>query len=549
MYLNKIEIKNYFSIDNEGVAIENLKSKNEIYLVGENGTGKTILLQAIALSIRGEERIGTVIDVLNQNKKENLVFKAELIEKTDLFAYGVNRLSLKNLEEIDIKTEEVYISLFDNGRNLINPVYWLQMIDLDEKYNKNNIKPEIAKKLINELLDKNIEIIFNGSEVIFNEKGTELSFNQLSDGFKNSITWICDLLARLAFKQPKIKTLSDYKAIVMVDEIDLFLHPKLQFDLIKKLRAKFPKIQWIFTTHSPIVVLGASENSIAYKIYKENGITKCSEPIEIKDFTANSLISSNIWDLQQFYTTEIKQDLILDIDDTYKKIYEVVQSKRKSQAHISNDDLISLIEKEIEKENNDYKINKFEEYENTIQNPVYIEELEHFAIRKIARLVYSKLKNENHPLTKHLWGDSYNVVVGSGEDLNFWYPIGILPNHNTKKLKKGILLYDIARRGKNKKVTGLFISFAFFNNKKSHFYFEKFIEKYYDEEKKQKNYKVEEFDKSPRVGVWLEKSINDYFNFDDKEVNSIYTNLKIMYNDWHHIIEQFINEEGIENIT
>ena len=196
MFINKIEIKNYFSIDKEGVTFEDLKSKNEIYLVGENGTGKTILLQAIALSIRGEEKIGTIIDVLNQNKKENQVFKSELIEKTDLFAYGVNRLSLKGLEEIDIKTEEVYISLFDNSRNLINPVYWLQMIDLDEKYNKNNIKPEIAKKLINELLDKNIEIIFNGSEVIFNEKGTELSFNQLSDGFKNSITWICDLLAR-----------------------------------------------------------------------------------------------------------------------------------------------------------------------------------------------------------------------------------------------------------------------------------------------------------------------------------------------------------------
>jgi len=359
MYLDKIEIKNYFSIDKEGVTFEDLKSKNEIYLVGENGTGKTILLQAIALSIRGEEKIGTVIDVLNQNKKENQVFKSELIEKTDLFAYGVNRLSLKGLEEIDIKTEEVYISLFDNSRNLINPVYWLQMIDLDEKYNKNNIKPEIAKKLINELLDKNIEIIFNGSEVIFNEKGTELSFNQLSDGFKNSITWICDLLARLAFKQPKINNLADYKAIVMVDEIDLFLHPKLQFDLIKKLRTKFPKIQWIFTTHSPIVMLGASENSIAYKIYKEEGITKCSEQIEIKDFTANSLISSNIWDLQQFYTTEIKHDLILNIDDTYKKIYEVVQSKRKSQAHISNDDLINLIEKEIEKENNNCPIPKY----------------------------------------------------------------------------------------------------------------------------------------------------------------------------------------------
>ncbi len=350
MYLDKIEIKNYFSFDEKGISIENLKSRNEIYFVGENGTGKTILLQAIALAIRGEERIGAVIDVLNQNKKENPFFHSEVAENTDILAYGVNRLSIKGLEDIDIKNEEVYISLFDTGRNLTNPVYWLQMIDLDDKYKKKNIKPLVAKNLINELLDKNIEIIFDGSDVIFNEKGTHLSFTQLSDGFKNSITWICDLLARLAYKQPSVINLSDYKAIVMVDEIDLFLHPKLQFDIIRKLTEKFPKIQWIFSTHNPIVLLGASEKSIVYKIYKESGVTKVSEPVEIVNFTANSLITSNIWDLDRFYTSKIQNQFISDIDDTYKKIYEVVQRKRKSEIHVSYDDLISLIEKELDKE-------------------------------------------------------------------------------------------------------------------------------------------------------------------------------------------------------
>ncbi len=73
MYIDSISIKNYFSIDEAGISIENLnkKDKSEIYFAGENGVGKTILLQSFALAIseavKGKQQIGAVIDVLNQN--------------------------------------------------------------------------------------------------------------------------------------------------------------------------------------------------------------------------------------------------------------------------------------------------------------------------------------------------------------------------------------------------------------------------------------------------------------------------------------------------
>jgi predicted ATP-binding protein involved in virulence len=55
---------------------------------------------------------------------------------------------------------------------------------------------------------------------------------------------------------------ADVHAIVLVDEIDLHLHPSLQRGLIPRLRKAFPKVQWIVTTHSPLVLANFDVNEI-----------------------------------------------------------------------------------------------------------------------------------------------------------------------------------------------------------------------------------------------------------------------------------------------
>ncbi len=299
MYLDSIKIRNYFSIDAVGIELNNLKEKKEIYFAGENGVGKTILLQAITIAIKGTQQIDAVIDVLKQNKKE-AKFQSFGVENIDFYAYGINRLFIRSLEEIDFRNEEVYISLFDNSRSLTNPVYWLQMLELDKRHQKDSIKPEEVTMLLSELLDKEIDIKIENKGVSFIERNADLQFTQLSDGYKSAIAWIVDLLARLSFNQPKIRQLEDYKAVVCVDEIGIYLHRKLKFDLVKKLRSKFTNIQWIFTTHSPIVMLGASEDAVAFKLYKKDVATRVSEPIDLKNLSVNSLISSNLLNLDFF---------------------------------------------------------------------------------------------------------------------------------------------------------------------------------------------------------------------------------------------------------
>jgi len=87
----------------------------------------------------------------------------------------------------------------------------------------------------------------------------------LPDGFRASAAWIADLCAVWCEKMPEDAASAnpaDIQAIVLIDEIDLHLHPALQRTLVPRLRAAMPKVQWVVTTHSPLVLANFDSNEI-----------------------------------------------------------------------------------------------------------------------------------------------------------------------------------------------------------------------------------------------------------------------------------------------
>jgi hypothetical protein len=87
----------------------------------------------------------------------------------------------------------------------------------------------------------------------------------LPDGFRSAAAWIADLCSTWCEKAPDIAANGkpgDIHGIVLIDEIDLHLHPSLQRALIPRLRKTFPKVQWIVTTHSPLVLANFDANEI-----------------------------------------------------------------------------------------------------------------------------------------------------------------------------------------------------------------------------------------------------------------------------------------------
>jgi predicted ATP-binding protein involved in virulence len=80
------------------------------------------------------------------------------------------------------------------------------------------------------------------------------NIGQLSDGERSFIAMICDLSRRLALANPELANPLEGYGVVLIDEIELHLHPKWQREIVEKLRATFPNIQFVATTHSPFVM-------------------------------------------------------------------------------------------------------------------------------------------------------------------------------------------------------------------------------------------------------------------------------------------------------
>jgi predicted ATP-binding protein involved in virulence len=85
--------------------------------------------------------------------------------------------------------------------------------------------------------------------------GTTVPVRHLSDGERGSLALVLDLTRRLAQANPQlVDPAGEGEAVVLIDEVDLHLHPKWQREIIKNLTATFPKAQFIATTHSPQVI-------------------------------------------------------------------------------------------------------------------------------------------------------------------------------------------------------------------------------------------------------------------------------------------------------
>ena len=90
--------------------------------------------------------------------------------------------------------------------------------------------------------------------MIVEKDGEELDVNQLSQGEKSLLALVGDIARRLAILNPSLDNPLEGDGVVMIDEVDLHLHPKWQHDLIDKLVTTFPNVQFILTTHSPHVI-------------------------------------------------------------------------------------------------------------------------------------------------------------------------------------------------------------------------------------------------------------------------------------------------------
>lgn len=95
-------------------------------------------------------------------------------------------------------------------------------------------------------------------------KWMRISINQLSDGYKSTISLVADIAYRMAVLNPQLleKICKETDGIILIDEVDLHLHPAWQERILNDLTEIFPKVQFIVTTHAPAVINTMNSDSI-----------------------------------------------------------------------------------------------------------------------------------------------------------------------------------------------------------------------------------------------------------------------------------------------
>jgi predicted ATP-binding protein involved in virulence len=105
------------------------------------------------------------------------------------------------------------------------------------------------------------------------KNGQRLIVNQLSDGEKCLMAMVGDLARRLAIINPLRANPLEGEGVILIDEIDLHLHPKWQRMIVPKLREVFPYCQFLVSTHSPHVITHVQAECIYLLEQTKSGMT------------------------------------------------------------------------------------------------------------------------------------------------------------------------------------------------------------------------------------------------------------------------------------
>ena len=127
-----------------------------------------------------------------------------------------------------------------------------------------------------------------------------LRLEQFSDGYKIIIAMVADIASRMAEGNPDMDEPLMTSGIVLIDEVDLHLHPKWQRTILKDLHRVFPNVQFIVTTHSPIILLGAAD--IAQIVLLDGSHIIDDTNLDISRYDVSQILLTQLFGLESVYS-------------------------------------------------------------------------------------------------------------------------------------------------------------------------------------------------------------------------------------------------------
>lgn len=232
---------------------------------------------------------------LNEYTKAIQMKISETSENTNLplfVYYPVNRavldIPLRIKEKHRFNLLAAYDDALTSGANFRTFFEWFrEREDLENenrKYRYGFFKPEgyqfpdpqleAVRNALSQFLPEfsNLTVRRNPLRMEVEKNGKKLTVNQLSDGEKCLIALIGDLARRMAISNPASENPLNGSGIVLIDEIDLHLHPKWQRMAVPKLQRVFPNCQFIISTHSPHIITHVHPENLFLLKLTDSGI-------------------------------------------------------------------------------------------------------------------------------------------------------------------------------------------------------------------------------------------------------------------------------------
>jgi energy-coupling factor transporter ATP-binding protein EcfA2 len=308
--LQEITFKNVRSF--EKLAFPILRSRTDgqgqwVLLLGDNGIGKSTILRSLVLAITEPSTAGALLQI--QRSPAPYVRMGEKFAKIDvrlsddrafhvtvtpgppvedlksfgdnsfrpaIFAYGAQRGSALGgaARHISFSPLSDVSTLFDESAELIQGETWLKQIRLAALESRGGAGEAFYEAIQRTLIDllpgvRAIECDADGVWVSGNQIGRHVPLAAMSDGYLTTTGWILDLIARwanrveqLEGRKPDGTIAREIDGLVLIDEIDLHLHPLWQMDVVSCLRQSFPRLSFVASTHNPLTLLGAQPGEI-----------------------------------------------------------------------------------------------------------------------------------------------------------------------------------------------------------------------------------------------------------------------------------------------
>ncbi|MBY8032519.1 ATP-binding protein [Vibrio fluvialis] len=319
IFITEVEVKDHPFLNPIHVKMKDNNTLKPVIITGRNGTGKTTLLTGLHKFTNRFMQYPLELNQLNKNIKQtegsiaNPHFSTPTYKNTvsswrrslaqqlknvnDAFGFVHAKFNVEDLDSlIDNKAvigiletrrktqltkvtaiSQPKVSQTGNGTYSSQFLQYLVNIKSQQAFaiadGQNEEAKKIAEwfktleKLFTNLFEAPITLTFDRTNLTFKifGNGKELEFNNLSDGYSSAINIISEIILRM--EEHKFGDYSQ-SGIIFIDEIETHLHVSLQRNILTMLRAFFPNVQFVVTTHSPFVISSVDD---AFVIDMESG--------------------------------------------------------------------------------------------------------------------------------------------------------------------------------------------------------------------------------------------------------------------------------------